>query len=76
LSFRVFTFLLLLIASPLLLLAQRKNDDLNYHIKKTPTPILIDGVIDEAWLRAETADNFNMVLPMDTSKSLVKTAVK
>lgn len=37
---------------------------------------MIDGVIDEAWLMAETADNFNMVLPMDTSKALVKTAVK
>jgi len=46
LSFRFYPILLLLIASPLLLLAQRKNDDLNYHIQKTPTPILIDGVID------------------------------
>jgi hypothetical protein len=60
----------------MLLLAQRKNDDINYHIKKTPSPILIDGVIDDAWLLAETAENFNMVLPMDTSKALVKTAVK
>ena len=37
---------------------------------------MIDGVMDGAWSLAETADNFNMVLPMDTSKSLVKTAVK
>ena len=38
---------------------------------------MIDGVMNEsAWQEAETANNFFMVLPMDTSKALVNTEVK
>lgn len=31
---------------------------------------------DAAWTKAMVVDNFNMVLPMDTSKALVKTEVR
>lgn len=57
-------------------LSQRKNEEYKYFIKKTVAPIEIDGVIDPAWSAAQTATNFNMVLPMDTSKSFVRTEVK
>ncbi len=47
------------------------------HIHKTSTPVIIDGIDnDEAWQQAETAKNFFMVLPMDTSLAKVKTEVK
>jgi len=64
------------LVAPSLLLAQRKNLDFRYNIKKATAPIHVDGVIEEAWLDTETASDFNMVLPMDTSKALVKTEVK
>ncbi len=57
--------------------AQKKNSNYVVHIHKTSTPIIIDGVDnDEAWQLAETANNFFMVLPMDTSFAHVKTEVK
>ena len=56
--------------------AQRKNEEYKYFIKKTSAQIEIDGVIDPAWSTAQTATNFNMVLPMDTSKAFVRTEVK
>ena len=61
---------------PLALLSQRKNEGFKYHIKKTTAPIEIDGVIDQSWSETETATDFHMVLPMDTSKATVKTVVK
>lgn len=57
-------------------LSQRKNEEYKYFIKKITAPIEIDGVIDPAWSAAQTATNFNMVLPMDTSKAFVRTEVK
>lgn len=59
-----------------IVVAQRKNEEYKYFIKKTSAPIEIDGVIDPAWSTAQTATNFNMVLPMDTSKAFVRTEVK
>jgi hypothetical protein len=56
--------------------AQRKNEEYKYFIKKISAPIEIDGLIDPAWSTAQTATNFNMVLPMDTSKAFVRTEVK
>lgn len=57
--------------------AQKKNSQYVVHIHKILTPIKIDGVgDDEAWQHAETANNFFMVLPMDTSLAKVKTEVK
>ena len=57
--------------------AQKKNNNFELHIRKTSSPILIDGNMDEqGWKDAEVANNFFMVLPMDTSRALVKTEVK
>ncbi len=50
--------------------AQKKNAGFQYHIRKTMQPIVIDGVIDEpAWQATDVADDFFMVLPMDTGKA-------
>ncbi len=57
--------------------AQKKNNSLNYYIKKTNAAIKIDGVPDEAaWQNASSAGNFTQVLPMDTSLAKVRTEVK
>lgn len=61
---------------PLSLFSQRKNEAYTYHITKANQPIVVDGVIDAHWHEHETAENFNMVLPMDTSRALVRTEVK
>jgi hypothetical protein len=59
------------------LFAQKKNIDFKYHIRQASSAIKIDGVIDEqAWKDAETAKNFYMTLPMDTSFAKVTTEVK
>ncbi|RAK00261.1 carbohydrate binding protein with CBM9 domain [Larkinella arboricola] len=64
------------------LFAQKKNEAYQYHIRQTQptdrTPhIKIDGVMDEqAWLEAETATDFFMALPMDTSFAKLRTDVK
>ena len=58
-------------------LAQKKNDNYNLHIHKASSAIKIDGIMNElAWQDAEAADNFWMVLPMDTSHARVPTEVK
>lgn len=50
--------------------AQKKNETFQYHIRKTAQPVVIDGVVDEqAWQNTDVADNFFMVLPMDTGKA-------
>ena len=57
--------------------AQKKNNNFQLHIHKTTAPVKIDGIMDEAaWQEAETASDFFMVLPMDTSKAKVNTEVK
>lgn len=54
-----------------------KNETVRYFIHKTNQSVLIDGIMnDAAWTKAMVVDNFNMVLPMDTSKALVKTEVR
>ncbi|MGN6619320.1 MAG: DUF5916 domain-containing protein [Ilyomonas sp.] len=57
--------------------SQKKNEAFQYHIKRAASPIVIDGIMDEeAWQQAQTATDFFMVLPMDTSKAQVRTDVK
>jgi hypothetical protein len=57
--------------------AQKKNDAYQLHIHKASSAIRVDGVMDEpAWLDAESATNFFMVLPMDTSFAKVPTDVR
>ncbi len=72
--------ILLLISSCLCgiaLCAQKKNDAYKLHIHKASSPISIDGVMDErAWFDADTATNFFMVTPMDTSQAKVTTEVR
>ena len=56
---------------------QKKNSSYQLTIKKSPTPIRIDGVMnEEAWKNAEVAKDFHMVLPMDTSAAQVHTEVR
>jgi len=57
--------------------AQKKNANYKYHIRRAASPIKIDGLLDEAdWLSADTAANFFMVLPMDTSFAKLRTVVR
>jgi hypothetical protein len=57
--------------------AQKRNESYQLHIKKTIAPVQVDGEPnDEAWTEAESATNFNMMLPMDTSKARVGTTVR
>ncbi len=58
-------------------ISQKKNEDFQLHIRKTASPIIIDGVMNEsAWNDAEVATHFFMVLPMDTSYAHVRTEVR
>jgi len=62
---------------PVVVHAQKKNADFEYHIHRAIGPIHIDGRIDEpAWQQAERAGDFYMVLPMDTSHAQVHTVVR
>ncbi|SFE75702.1 DUF5916 domain-containing protein [Thermoflexibacter ruber] len=62
---------------PIIIFAQKKNESYQYHIHRATAPIKIDGIGDEsAWNEAELATDFFMVLPMDTSKSSVRTEVR
>ena len=57
--------------------AQKINEKYEYHINKTTSPIQIDGKVDdEAWKRCETAKDFWMITPADTSRAKSKTEVK
>lgn len=57
--------------------AQRKNEGIKYYIHRTTSPIKIDGIAnEEAWQAAQAANNFFMVLPMDTSMAKVSTDVR
>ncbi|HSB92705.1 MAG TPA: DUF5916 domain-containing protein, partial [Flavitalea sp.] len=57
--------------------AQKINKHFEYHIRRTDSPIIIDGKIDEAgWQNAPVASSFYMVLPMDTSLADVPTEVR
>lgn len=71
----------LLVISILLCSLQGITQKINYsrqlQIKETNAPVKIDGSEDDAaWEAAAAATGFQMVLPMDTSKARVLTAVK
>lgn len=56
---------------------QKKNDAYQLEIKKANSPIVVDGMMDEAdWTLANVAGDFFMVLPMDTSRAQVRTEVR
>ena len=69
--------LLTLICTHLALYAQKKNAAYQYSIKKANSGIVVDGILDEAdWTLAQSAEDFFMILPMDTSFARVETEVK
>ncbi len=58
-------------------IAQKKNDQYNYYIRRAESSLKIDGKADEkAWENIQVATDFFQVLPMDTSRAFVKTDVK
>jgi hypothetical protein len=57
--------------------AQKKNASYRLKIHRAAVPVKVDGLIaDAAWQEADSAYNFFMVLPMDTSYARVKTEVR
>jgi hypothetical protein len=59
------------------LLGQKINSSYRLHIKKATSPVIVDGVLEEeAWMEADVADNFFMILPIDTSYAEVLTDVR
>ena len=57
--------------------AQKNNASFQLNIHRADAPIKVDGEInDAAWQQADSAYNFYMVLPMDTSYARVKTEVR
>lgn len=58
-------------------LAQKVNDTFEYHIRKTSSVLVVDGLDDDpVWSVADVAKDFYMVLPMDTSMAKVPTEVR
>lgn len=69
--------LALVLMSPPCAFSQKKNEAFRLHIFPSTSAIKIDGLEDDrAWKDAETASNFYMVTPMDTSAANVRTDVK
>ena len=67
----------LLFSLPFVLIAQKKNERYQIHIHPAASAMSVDGMMDEqAWLDAEIATDFFMVLPMDTSSAKVLTEVR
>lgn len=63
--------------SSMTIAAQKKNTAFRLNIHRTFTPVQVDGSVnDPAWEKAERADKFYMVLPMDTSMAQVPTDVR
>ncbi|HEY4196906.1 MAG TPA: DUF5916 domain-containing protein [Mucilaginibacter sp.] len=57
--------------------AQKVNANYKYHIHRASSNITVDGIMDEpAWLQADSAVDFHMILPMDTSLANVPTTVR
>jgi hypothetical protein len=57
--------------------AQKINEKFQVHIKKSSSPIVIDGkTSDIGWAQAQIASDFYMVLPMDTGKARARTDVR
>lgn len=74
---KTFLHFCLLLGFPLLVFAQKKNNSYNYYIKRATSEIKIDGQADDAaWQNTQLATDFFQVLPMDTSKAIVRTEVR
>ena len=74
---RLYSCLLFCCLFSLPIFAQKKNDAYQLHIRRANSPVKIDGVVDErAWAASDTATNFYMILPMDTSYAKVRTDVQ
>lgn len=57
--------------------AQKVNNSYQYQLKKTDSPVHLDGILDDqAWASAQLASDFFMILPMDTSFANIPTDVK
>lgn len=57
--------------------SQKINQEYAIRIKKAIDPIKVDGEFNEqSWQKAEVADKFFMVQPMDTSYAVAKTEVR
>lgn len=71
------TTLFFVLLTSFLSMAQKKNESFRLHIKKTTSPIVIDGIADDAaWKNTEKADDFFMVLPMDNRKATEKSEIR
>lgn len=58
-------------------MAQKKNAGFTLHIKKIQSPVVIDGLPDDAaWENTDVARDFFMVLPMDTGKATQKSEIR
>lgn len=77
-SFFFGTLLIIIASAPSSpLFAQKKNEEFRLAIKRTISPIVIDGEVEEAgWEAAQIAGDFYMVLPMDTGSARVRTDVR
>ncbi len=73
-----FLFLFFILASmPARMVGQKKNADFRLHIRSATSPIVIDGIGSEkAWQDTDVADDFYMVLPMDTGKAEQPTEIR
>jgi hypothetical protein len=59
------------------LFAQKKNAGFELHIRRASSPMVIDGLLNEAaWQSADKVGDFFMVLPMDLDCAHVQTAVQ
>lgn len=73
---RIFWFVLLVLLTTVMH-AQKINSKYQLSVFRATEPLQIDGLLDEAtWQNAAVADQFNMVLPMDTSKARILTQVR
>ncbi len=71
------TLFILLALTSLLTQAQKVNHKYRILAKRIEQPIVIDGLHhDQSWEAAQTAEDFFVVLPMDSSYAKAKTKVK
>lgn len=71
------TFVVLLVLTSFSTLSQKVNHTYRILAKRAHQPIIIDGEHkDKPWEQAQKAENFFMVLPMDSSFAKAKTEVK
>lgn len=60
-----------------IIFAQKVNDKFEVQCNRATDEIIIDGRLDEeTWKNADVAEDFHMILPMDTSLANAKTEVR